>query len=381
MQLNEKTWIEINKANLLHNLELFKKNTSKGLKIMAVVKANAYGHGALEVVDILCGKVDFFAVDSIDEALEVRSIDRKTPILVMGYVPDSRLIEAIGNNISFVIYDLGVAEYVAKNNFTNPAKIHIKVETGLNRQGVNGNDLEILLNTIGSSSNKLELEGIYTHFADIEDTLDPTFAMSQLKSFEKELKNVRKIVRSGRFPLIHSAASAASMLYENSHFDMLRIGIGLYGLWPSKETKIELKLHSKPGSDLLPALAWRSVVAQVKQIKKGDSVGYGRTWQAQKNTKIAIVPVGYADGIDRKLSNNANVIINKQKAPVVGRVAMNMITCDVGHIKNIQRGDMVTIIGKDGNLEITADEIAKNLNTINYEVVARINPLILRTII
>ena len=219
-----------------------------------------------------------------------------------------------------------------------------------------------------------------THFANIEDTLDPTYAFSQLGRFRDSLDLLKK---SGLdYKLAHSACTAAAMLYRNTHLNVIRLGIGLYGLWPSKETKIAISLQKKRKHfSLKPVLSWKSIVAQVKWVKTGDSVGYGRTWFAPKRTKLAIVPIGYSDGYDRGLSNNSSVLIRGKKAQLVGRVAMNMIAVDVSQIKDVKTEDEVMLIGKNNESEVTADEIANRLGTISYEVVARINPQIPRIVV
>lgn len=374
MQSN-RTWIEISRKNLLYNLNSFKKLVKKNTKIACVVKANAYGHGIEKVVSILKGKSDWFAVDNIDEALKIRKLKIKKPILVMGYVLQERLKEAIDNDISLTIYNKTTLNKLAliKNS---PIKIHLKIETGLNRQGAGEKEILLMLKTIKNNKH-LILEGISTHFADIEDTLDSTYAMEQLKRF-KSIK--QKINKFGLKPVCHCAASAASLLYPKTHFNLIRVGISLYGLWPSKETRIALQLSGKKIS-LKPVLTWKSTIAQVKKIKMGESVGYGRTWFAPKNSKIAIIPVGYFDGYDRKLSNNSKVLINGEQAPVIGRIAMNMMVADVTEISNVKEMDKVVLLGKMGKKQITTDELAQKTSTIDYEVVSRIGQHIRRVII
>lgn len=377
MHLNKnKTWIEISESSLLHNFKTFQKIVGKKVKVAAVVKANAYGHGLAEVVSILKGKADIFAVDNIDEALIVRKIDKKAKILILGYTTRENIRLAIENDFSFVVYSLSILKYIVSLGLKKKVNIHIKIETGLNRQGVEGKDLIKILSFVKKNKDKFFLEGVYTHFANVEDTLDPSFAQKQLKRFESSLNIVKELGFNP--PLIHTAASGAAFLYKKSHFSMIRPGIALYGLWPSREVQIASK--SKRIS-LKPVLSWKSTVAQVKIVRKGESVSYGRTWFSQGNSKIAVISAGYSDGIDRKLSNLGRVIIGGSYAPVIGIVAMNMIMVDVTHIKNVKEGDDAIIIGKMGKSAVTADELAEKIGTINYEVVARINPLLPRIIV
>jgi alanine racemase len=372
-----KTWVEISKSALLSNLRLFRKVAGPKVKIAAIVKANAYGHGLLEVVSVLKNQVDVFAVDKIEDALYIREKDKKATILVMGFVRKQNIKFLIDNNISFVAYRLDILKHISDLNLSKKAKIHIKVETGLNRQGVSGDELTKLLDFVKRHQSKIVLEGTYMHFANVEDTTDPTFGLKQLKAFNEALELVKD---KGFSPvLIHSAASAAALLHKKSHFSMIRTGIGLYGLWPSPETKMTI-LRSNKNNVLKPALSWKSTIAQIKTIKKGESVSYGRTWKAKKTSKIAIIPLGYSDGLDRGLSNNGRVIVGSAFAPIIGRVAMNMIVVDVTNIMNVSPDAEVIIIGEKGKLKISTEDIAEKIGTINYEVIARISPLLPRII-
>jgi len=373
-----RTWLEISKTALLKNLIVFRKIVGRKVKIAAVVKANAYGHGLEETARIIQNKVDCFAVDSLTEALKLRDLGISKLILVMGYTKENVIKEAVENEISLVVYDKYSLAKIVSLNYPKKARVHLKIETGLNRQGVKISELLTLLKIIKKKEKSILLEGIYTHFANIEDTVDPSFAYTQLANFKKVLKVVKK---SGIKPkYFHCAASAAALLYRDTHFNMVRAGISLYGLWPSKETKISVSLKGAKLS-LTSALSWKSTVATVKKVSSGESVGYGRTWVAPRDSSIAVIPVGYSDGYDRKLSNNSRVLINGKYAPVVGRVAMNMIMADVTDIKNIKRENTVTLLGNEGGKDITADELAERIGTINYEIVARINPLIPRVVV
>jgi alanine racemase len=373
-----KTWVEISKKALLHNIGVFRKNIGKNVKIAAVVKADAYGHGLKEIMPLLKNKVDLLAVDNIDEALIIRKINGSIPILILGYTTLANLSLPIENNISFVVYNMESLKKIVSLKLKKLAKIHLKIETGLNRQGISKNKLPSLLKYIKNHKDSFLLEGAYTHFANVEDTLDPSFAKRQLAEFKKSLKVIKK--EGFRPPLIHCAASAGTLLYPETHFSMVRVGFGIYGWWMSIETRVSL-LAQKRDLDLRPVLTWKSIVAQIKDIDVGESVGYGRSWFATRKTKIAIIPVGYSDGYDRKLSNIGRVIINGVHADVVGRVAMNMIMVDVTDVKKIKLEDEVALLGNKDGLKVSADEIAKKIGTINYEVVSRINPLLPRIIV
>ncbi len=377
-KFQHRTWVEISKNALLKNFRTFRKIVGGGIKIAAVVKANAYGHGLEEVSKIFDKEVDLFAVDSLTEALRLRSPGITKPILVLGYTKEDALEMAIENDISFVIYDKNILSRIASLKYSKKAKVHLKIETGLNRQGVKMLELPALLNIIKKNKMFILVEGVYTHFANVEDTIDPSFAHRQLSDFKRALKLISK---SGIKPkYIHCAASAAALLYKDTHFNMTRIGISLYGLWPSKETQIVTNLKGVNVA-LVPALSWKSIIAQVKKVEAGESVGYGRTWVAPKDTLVAVIPVGYSDGYDRGLSNNSRVLINGQYAPLIGRVAMNMFMADVTEIPSAKKEDVVTLLGSERGKSITADELAERIGTINYEIISRINPLIPRLVV
>ena len=376
--MRNKSKVEISKEALLHNLRVFHNVAGKKTKVAAVVKANAYGHGLPEVVSILKSKVDIFCVDNIDEAEQVRAIDDHATVLILGYTTLSNIKRAIEGNISFTVYNIETLRKMVSLKLTQTARIHLKVETGLHRQGVERRELVEMLRVIKKYKDKIYLEGVSTHFANVEDTLDPSYPMLQLTRFNEAIRSVKS--KGFKPPLIHCAASAAALRYKEAVFSMVRVGIGLYGLWPSRETKIALAVH-KRNIKLQPVASWRSIVAQVKKIEEGESVGYGRTWFAGRKSKIAIIPVGYSDGFDRKLSGSGSVLIRGKVAPVVGRVAMNMIAIDITDIPGVKTEDEVVLIGKSRDREITAEEMADKIGTINYEVVSRINPLIPRIIV
>ncbi|MBI4157317.1 alanine racemase [Candidatus Woesebacteria bacterium] len=372
-----RTWIEISKKDLLSNLLVLKRRVGRA-KVASVVKANAYGHGLREVASILKGKTDLFAVDSYDEAKSVKEVAVNNPILILGYVPRFLLKEVIDEGFSFVVYNLEILKKIDALSLNKKAKIHLKIETGLNRQGIGEEDLLKILLFIKKKKEKFEVKGISTHFANIEDTLDPSFAKFQLTNFKKALKMVRSYGFNPKY--VHTAASAGAILYPETHLNMVRVGISLYGIWPSRETKIIAK-SKKTKIVLKPVLSWKSVIAQTKNLAKGDSVGYGRAWIASRKSKIAVVPVGYADGLDRKLSNTGRVIIRGKSAPIIGRVAMNMIMIDVTEIPKVSLEDEVIIVGTQGKQEILVEEIAEKIGTINYEVLSRINPNLPRIIV
>ena len=377
---NEKTWIEVSASALTHNVRQFLK-LAVPAEVMAVVKANAYGHGLEETLRILESRdlAGWYGVDNADEALAIRSFGIKKPVLVLGYTPLCRIKEAVRAGISLVAYNAStIKEANRAATAKHPAKIHLKIETGLNRQGVTIDGLSELLPLFKRGENTW-LEGISTHYANIEDTRDPTEALRQLDQFERALFFLRT---QGLDPLWkHTACSAAAILYPETHFNMIRLGIAMYGLWPSAETRVSA---NERGMDLIlkPVLTWKTIVAQIKRVPRGQTVGYGLTERVTRETMVAVLPVGYYDGFDRAgMSGRGSALVRGVRCRILGRVAMNMCMIDVSDVKKIKAEDEVVLIGRQGTEEITADELAQKAGTIHYEIVARLNPLIPRKII
>lgn len=374
-----KTWVEINKENLLHNLSQFRKLIGEKVKIMGVVKANAYGHGLTEVAGVISDKVDWLGVDSLSEALKLRQVAIKKPILVLGYTELADLREAVKNNISLTVYNKETIEKLGKIPIHNPnlnPKVHIKIETGTARQGVAENEILEFVKLIKNYPS-IEIQGLSTHYANIEDTTDSSFAMEQLATFSRVAEILKK--EDLAVPLRHTACSAATILFPETRFDMVRLGISMYGLWSSKETKAVAK-NKNLELDLKPVLTWKTIIAQIKNLPAGTSVGYGLTERVSRDSKIAILPIGYYDGYDRKLSSVGNVLIRGKRCKVLGRVCMNMIIVDVTDLPKVELEDEAALLGRQGKEEISAEDLAQKIGTINYEVVTRINPLISRIV-
>jgi alanine racemase len=374
------SWIEISKKALINNIDITRARVRPGVKIMAVVKANAYGHGLIETASIAAANgVDFFGVNCLDEALRLRAAKIKTPVLVLGYTPLSRLKDAVNHDISLTVYNAEsinrLQETAAK--YKKNAKVHIKVETGLNRQGVEPENLRDFLLRVKSKKN-IEVEGVSTHYANIEDTTEHTYAKKQVDNFKEacELFNREGIAVKYR----HTACTAAAILFDEVHFEMIRLGIGLYGLWPSKETKISAYERKISEFNLMPVMKWKSIIAQVKTVEANSCIGYGCSDFVTQNSKIAVIPTGYYDGYDRKLSNSGYVIVKGRRAPVLGRICMNMFIVDITNIEGVECEDEVLLLGSDGDDSISAETLASKIGTINYEVVTRINESLPRVV-
>lgn len=367
-----KTWVEISKKNLLYNLHIIQSLIGKETSVIAVIKANAYGHGLSEIAGVLRKEKKIWCgVDSIDEAILLKNIGIKQPIIILGYIPSARLLEAIQNNFRISVYSIGLFYRIINILKKYPrinTHLHIKIESGTNRLGIQLYDLVKL-------TSLPPIEGVYTHFADVED-LYSKFYQDQLKILKKAIWILKQKGITPRF--VHTASSAALLTHKETYFSLVRLGISLYGLWPFDNTNTKHRVFSIVG--LKPVLMWKTRIAQIKEIQKGETVGYDRTWVAKRKTKIAILPVGYYDGYDRRLSNGGEVLISGKRVKIIGRVCMNMMMADITDIL-AKENDEVVLIGKSGKEEITADVMARKINSINYEIVSRINPLLPRIIV
>jgi alanine racemase len=378
--LRTSNWIEVDARALDHILRVFRKILSAETQLAAVVKANAYGHGLREVAPQALRTADWLAVHSATEARNIRDLGLTAPVLIMGFVPPGELHDLDPEIHVFVSTEetlRWLGEYRRRTRISLP--VHLKVNTGTHRQGVAVGDLERLCRTAGREG--LNVVGVATHFANIEDTLEHEFARHQLRAFHTAIDEVRSALGEDP-PFIHAACSAAALLFPESDFTVARIGISMYGHWPSRETKLTWILdHDRNGLILEPVLSWHAVVGQLQDVAVGGTVGYGRTWTALRPTRLAVLPVGYSDGFSRSLGNRARVLVRGQPAPVVGRVCMNVLMVDVTDVPGVGVGDEVVLVGRQGDHEVTADELAELAGTINYEFLARLSPEIPRVVV
>lgn len=371
--LSYKTWIELDAQALRHNVAVFRKLLSPKTKLWAVVKSNAYGHGLLDFSK-LANKfgVDGFCVDSIPEAVKLRQADIKKPILVLGPTMNGDFIdEAYKNKITLTISNENALENLLRHK--NIPEFHIKVDTGMHRQGFFLNELKRIINSIENWKLEIRncLKGIYTHFAAAKDIKNQKFTRQQFNIFQKaiiffEARGYKNLIK-------HTAATGGTLLDKRYHLDAVRVGAGLYGIYPSAELERQLGITSKIKDKIIlkPVLSWHSLISEIKQLKKGDYIGYDLTEKIVKPTDMAVVPIGYWHGFDRGLSKIGAVLIKGRRARVLGRVSMDLIAVDVTGI-NCAVGDSVAII----NNELTAVQFGKKINTSAYEVLTRINPLI-----
>lgn len=366
------SWVEIDIQAILHNLASFKKIVAPGL-LAPVIKSNAYGHG-IELVATICeqsNSVDMICVVSVGEALQLRSIGIKKPILVLSILRDE-IEQAVLQDIQLVVHDLPAAVILNDIGKRVGKRInaHIKVDTGLSRLGF----LVPEAFEVVSLMHKLpfiNLQGIFTHFAE-SDSADQSFTTEQIVRFNKLIDALED---HGIFiPLRHCSNSAAILANAGSRLNLCRLGIGVYGLWPSPENK-HLTHSYDPSFVLKPALTWKTTIIQLKEVPAGSFVGYSCTYKVERPSLIATLPIGYWDGYDRGFSNVGMVLIKDQLKIVAGRVAMNLTMIDVTDM-DVYVGDEVILLGN--YLGVTAEDLAARCQTINYEIVTRINPLLPR---
>ncbi len=368
------TRAQINLANYKHNLLWIRQTIGEDVALMAVVKANAYGHG-LEQVSLAAASVgvNYLGVATIGELKRIRKAGVVTPILLLGYIDSDSIADALEHNATITVMDGAFVEALNEIAETKDriVKVHLKVDTGMHRAGCDLEDAVQLVEQISTCSN-LELEGTYTHFAESE-TANSDFTSDQLAKFTNYLERLDQ--KGLRPKLIHCANSAATIALHETHFTMVRPGLITYGLNPFT---IGHSNYDAAATNLRPVLFLESRVVLTRTIEAGESVGYNRRWTASRRSQLALIPIGYGDGWRRSPSNAGRVIIHGQYAPIVGSVSMDQTVVDVTDISDVKVGDTVTLIGKDEPVGITVDDVAAMYNTINYEVVVSLNERITR---
>lgn len=376
-----RTWIEIDKGALRQNVGQILGLVSKNTILMAVVKSNAYGHGIIQIAKSLLDLRSFsergwFGVDSMLEALALRREGVKNPILVLGSTLPVYFPQAAVQDIIVTISNPDSLRALARSK--NRPVFHIKIDTGMHRQGFLPKDIFKLIKALKRF--KLSTQGVYTHFASTKDIADPKYTFKQLDKFNSAVSNFKKA--GFKNLILHAAASGGALLFPESHLNMVRVGMALYGYFPSPEAK----LHLRDKIRLKPVLSWKTLITEIKEIPAGSYVGYDLTEKVNRKTRIAILPIGYWHGYDRGLSSIGEVLIGGKRAKVLGRVSMDMITVDITGIggkskfqnPNIKIGDEAVLVGRQGKQAIWADELAFKIGTSQYEFLTRVNPLIKR---
>ncbi|MFR3242647.1 MAG: alanine racemase [Lachnospira sp.] len=366
-----RVYAEINLDAIVKNVDNLMALTKENTGALAVVKADGYGHGDVAVAKAVAQKVTGYAVATLDEAVNLRENGVKKPILVLGYVDPYEFDILVSHEITATVFDVETAQLLADAARVQKkqAHCHIKVDTGMRRIGLEPDENGIAIVKQITALKELSADGIFTHFAASDET-DKTSAEHQFKLFTDFTGRLEK--EGIHFTYRHCANSAAVIDMPQVDLDMVRLGIAMYGMYPSDEVK-------KEKVELFPALDLKSHITMVKEIPSGEKVSYGGTFTTTRTTKLATVSVGYGDGYPRALSSKGYVLVRGQKAPIVGRVCMDQMMVDVTDIKNVTRADIVTLIGKDGDAEITVEEIAALAGTFNYEFVCDLGKRIPRS--
>ena len=364
-------YAEISLEAIGHNIREVKKRLPEGVKLLGVVKANAYGHGAVPVASDLENQVDYFATATIEEAVELRENGISAPILILGYVSPSQYGDLVEYDITQTIDSyaqaLALEKEAARQN--RKAKAHLAVDTGMTRIGFQVTEHDADEAAKIADLPHIELEGMFTHFS-CADQEDKTYCSMQMEKYDKMTALLAE--RGVTIPLRHICNSAGIMEFDDHRFEMVRSGIITYGIYPSEEVK-------KERLDLIPALSWKSHVIHVKEVGPGIGVSYGATYVTEKPmTRIATVSAGYADGYPRALSNQGCVLIHGKKAPIIGRICMDQMMVDVTDIPDVQVEDVVTLVGTDGDETITIEEIANPAARFDYEMLCDISSRVTR---
>jgi alanine racemase len=358
------TWAEIDLEAIAHNVRAIKTHVGPAVGLMAVVKANAYGHGAVPVAQTaLAAGADWLAVNRVEEGVALRRAGLQARILVLGYCLPGQAEAVVEHNLTPTVTTLATAEALADQaaeQLDRPCPIHLKIDTGMGRFGLLPEEVVDFARTLQNLPS-LQLEGMFSHFA-VADESDTTFSRQQLQVYREVVAAVE--TAGIQLPLKHLANSAASLVLPDAHYHLVRLGIAMYGLPPSNERDWPVSLR--------PAMTLKTRIARLRVLPAGASVGYGRTYLAPAPTPIALVPVGYGDGYPRLCSNRGAMLVQGQRAPIVGRVSMDQTSLDVSGIEGVTQDDEVVVFGRQGEAEITASEVAGWAETINYEIVTQL---------
>lgn len=371
-------WIEVGTSALAANIRVFRELAGPDVLIAPVVKSEAYGHG-LEIASraFVDGGADWLCVHAAPEADRVLALDLPVEVLQLGPVDPDRLDAQLRAGVHLTVSEPRILDLVLDRAtaLDRTARIHVKVETGTWRQGADPDRFGAMLRRLGGDAHA-EFVGLHSHFANIEDTTRHEFAASQFHAYSSMLQAAADAGCRPR--LRHFASSAAALLFPHTHLDLVRPGISSYGYWPSRETLVSARSAGADTVRLRPALTWKSRLTEIKPVPAGSFIGYGCTDKVEVDTRIGIVPVGYADGYRRAMGGRAHVLVGGRRCPVRGRICMNLIMVDVGHLDGVAVGDEVVLLGAQGDEEISAELLADWAQTLHYEILAGLNPLIER---
>ena len=381
------SWIEIDGAALRHNVATFREALGPSVRVGGVLKGNAYGHGFEQVLPIAHEVCDAIYLIDPRDALLVRTFEKQNgrsnrQVLVLGAIGPDEAVELARAGVEATITDAGQASFVPALRAAGVRlRAHVHLDTGLGREGFTLAELQHGLDWLGAAQDVIEVAGALSHFANTEDVTEQTYATRQLDAFDEGIRRLQAVLKTRQPFERHIAASAAALLLPRARQDAVRVGISLYGLWASNETR--LSAHSVLGRvpELRPVLSWRCASQLIKWLPAGSYVGYGCTWRCPVDTRIAVLPVGYFDGYPRLLSGKAHVLVNGQRCGVLGRVMMNHVVVDVTRAAAGDEPVIATLLGRDGSEQLTADQLASWAQTINYEIVTRLGEHLRRVVV
>lgn len=360
-------WVEVSLDALTYNVRQFKNHLRKQSRLMAVVKADGYGHGAVPIARrSLEAGAEFLGVAFIDEALQIREAGILAPILLLGYTPSHAVREAVKHDLTLTVYSAETLEAIkdAAHSLQKKAKVHIKIDSGMSRIGLRSSDEVLsLMTSLQSQSEHIEVEGIFTHFADADNGESDAYTYKQFEAFQGIIEALEN--EGYTIPIKHCCNSAATIAFPEMHMDMVRVGISLYGLYPGQ--------HLKEIMSLQQVMSFKAKPVLVKEVPPHQPISYGLTYETKETTKIATLPIGYADGFSRLLSNKGHVTVHEIECPIVGRICMDQSMIDVTAVQtDVTKDDIVTIFGDESAGFIPLDVVADQMQTIHYETVCLI---------
>lgn len=383
------SWIELDAAAFTANLQTFRRmmtGQNPSPRLGVVLKGNAYGHGLREVLPVVHPYVDCIYFISAEDALWMRRFEAdaglaQKDVLVIGALSAGEVESLARHQVAAVVGDEGYRDWALHLHKarTPPLRVHLHVDTGLGREGFLVDELTGVLDEIRAQAPVLQLAGVLSHFANVEDVTEQSYALQQLHAFQDALRVCERTVPGCER---HFAASAASLVLPEARFDTLRVGISLYGLWPSTETRLSTRVVTGETPALSPVLSWRCKSQTVRSLPAGSDIGYGCTYRCSRPTRIAVLPVGYFDGYPRLLSGKAHVLVQGKRCPLLGRVMMNHIIVDVSGVELADCNQVeATLIGRDGDEQISAETLAGWADTISYEIVSRLGAHLRRVVV
>ncbi len=376
----EASWLEVDAKAIAHNAAVFREVLGPSVRLGGVLKGNAYGHGFAEVLPLAHAACDALYVIDVRDALAIREMEARTKaarrqVLVLGAIDAQEAVELARAGVEAAITDAGQARFLPALRAAGVRlRAHVHVDTGLGREGFTAAEMPAGLAWLASGRDAVEVAGVLSHFANTEDVTEQAYAGQQLAAFDEGTRNVRAALGLTGPLQRHIAASAAALLLPQARHDVVRVGISLYGLWPSNETRLSARAVLGRVPELRPVLSWRCRSQLTKWLPAGSFVGYGCTYRCPVDTRIAVLPMGYADGYPRLLSSRAHALVRGQRCPVLGRVMMNHVVIDVTRAAPTEESVTATLLGRDGEEQLSADQLASWAQTINYEIVTRIGP-------